>query len=70
MTLAEYLQQPGRTQAALAAAVGVTQGRVSHWLAGASIPAERAKAIEIATNGAVKRHELRPDIFDPPRKRA
>ena len=25
-----------------------------------------AKAIEEATAGAVKRHELRPDIFDPP----
>lgn len=31
---------------------------------------EVAKAIEDATDGAVKRHELRPDIFDAPRKKA
>ena len=27
--------------------------------------AELAKRIEVATNGAVTRHDLRPDIFDP-----
>lgn len=28
----------------------------------------KAKAIEELTGGAVKRHELRPDIYDAPRK--
>lgn len=70
MTLTEYLQQPGNTQKAMADAVGVSQGRISQWVGGERIPAEHAKAIEVFTKGAVKRHELRPDIFDAPRKRA
>jgi DNA-binding transcriptional regulator YdaS (Cro superfamily) len=40
---------------------------VSHWLTGRkAITPERAKQIEDATGGLVKRHELRPDIFDAP----
>ena len=27
---------------------------------------ERAKQMELALNGRVLRHELRPDLFDPP----
>lgn len=51
----------------LAQKIGVTLMSVSHWRAGRNaISAERAKQIELATNGAVTRHELRPDIFDPP----
>lgn len=54
-------------QAALAESVGVSQAAISKWATGkALISAENAKAIELATNGAVSRHDLRPDIFDPP----
>lgn len=74
MRLQDWLALPGNTQQSLAVKVGVTQGAVSqwkNWLDGASenavrVSAERAIEIEAATSGAVTRHELRPDIFDPP----
>lgn len=74
MKLQDWLALPGNTQQSLAVKVGVTQGAVSqwkNWLDGASenavrVPAERCRAIEAATDGAVTRHDLRPDIFDPP----
>lgn len=52
--------------AALARLVGVSPVMVHKWLDGARVTAERAKQIEQATNGAVRRHELRPDVFDAP----
>lgn len=52
--------------AGLARLVGVSPVMVHKWRDGARITAERAKQIEIATNGAVQRHELRPDVFDAP----
>ena len=46
----------------LAAAVGVVQGAVSNWrMRGSAVPVEHCATIEIATNGAVTRRELRPD---------
>lgn len=35
-----------------------------------TITAERAVEIEERTKGGLTRHQLRPDIFDPPRKKA
>ena len=35
---------------------------VTNWLA-RGVPAERCLAIELATNGAVTRYELRPEVF-------
>lgn len=49
----------------LAAALGVTQAAVSNWKQ-RGVPPKQCRAIEEATAGVVKRHELRPDIFDPP----
>jgi len=67
MDLTTYLEHKGARQADLAAALGVSPGLVSHWNTGrVKITAERAKQIEQATNGAVRRHELRPDVFDAP----
>lgn len=69
MKLIEYLtsQRLSQREFGRILAPPVSQGMVGHWIAGRhSISAERAKAIELATNGAVQRHELRPDIFDPP----
>lgn len=66
MKLADYLREAGVTQAEFALQVGVTQGRVSQWLAGQTITAERCAAIEAATNGRVSRADLRPDLFGPP----
>ena len=52
-------------QSALARACGVKQGHVWHWLnKSLRVPAEHAISVETATGGAVKRHELRPDIFE------
>jgi DNA-binding transcriptional regulator YdaS (Cro superfamily) len=65
MKLAEYLIESGVTQAEFAGRVGVTQGRVSQWLSGETITAERCVAIEAATNGHVTRFDLRPDLFGP-----
>lgn len=46
----------------LAAAVGVVQGAVSNWrMRGSAVPVEHCATIEIATNGAVTRRDLRPD---------
>lgn len=56
-------------------APAVSQGLVSQWVVwlndeekekGTRITAERAIEIEKHTAGAVKRHELRPDIFPAP----
>lgn len=55
------------SQQALAKAAGVTQPAVFKWLAGKTRPNfSAAIAIERATNGAVTRHDLRPDIYPNP----
>lgn len=69
MTLDEYLKE--RTQTDLARRLKVTQGLVGHWVSGrVKISAERALDIENATDGAVTRNELRPDIFGSEAPRA
>lgn len=70
LTITEFISANRLTQKEFGDLVGASQGLVSQWLSGdTQITAERAKTIEEATKGAVKRHELRPDIFDAPRKR-
>lgn len=49
----------------LAEKLGIWQTTVSNWKARGQVPVERCAAIEAATNGAVTRHDLRPDIFGP-----
>lgn len=70
MELKKYLERT--TQAAFADEVHVSQGMVGHWVTGRKrITAEKAVAIENATNGEVTRYELRPDIFgEPPQEAA
>ena len=53
---------------ALAYLIGVTQPSVSNWKS-RGVPPIRARDIEVATRGAVTRHDLRPDLFDPPPRR-
>lgn len=48
----------------LARRVGVSYQAVRKWERG-RVPAERCRAIEAATHGAVTVHDLRPDIFGP-----
>lgn len=53
-------------QSGLARRANVTQPAVAKWLKGGKISAESAVAVELATRGQVRRHELRPDVFDTP----
>jgi len=65
----QYLREKGLTQTAFAAELHVSQGLVWQWLNGKTpITAERARQIEAVTGGLVRRHELRPDIFDAPQE--
>lgn len=54
-------------QTGLAKAIGgsVKQAHVWKWLRSGRVSAERALEIERATNGAVSKYDLRPDIFGP-----
>lgn len=68
MKLDEYMKASGTTQAELARRVGVTPPMVWQWLTNyRGIAAERVLAIEAATDGAVTRYELRPDIYPLPK---
>lgn len=54
----------GGTQLALAERTGLTQAAVSHLATGKSgVSAETAMKIDVATGGAVSRHDLRPDLY-------
>lgn len=69
MDLATYRKENEISQADFAALLvdpPATQSLISHWEAGrVKVPAERVAQIEAATNGAVTRHDLRPDVFGP-----
>jgi len=53
-----------KSQRDFAKNIGVSTAAINKWLSGDVIPkAERAMQIEKATNGAVTRAEIRPDIF-------
>lgn len=41
------------------------QGHIWQWLNNYDLPAQLAVPIETITEGAVSRHELRPDVFGP-----
>lgn len=67
MNLKDYFENRLATQGEIAAAVGVTQGYVSHWCKGRSqIPAEKVLQLYWATDGNVSPHEMRPDIYPDP----
>lgn len=51
------------TQQAFAAAIGIKSPSVSEWRKKGRVPADRCPDIEAATNGAVSRADLRPDLF-------
>lgn len=58
------------SQKKLAEAIGVTPGRVWQWIHQPELPRNRiapdkCNLIERATNGQVRREQLRPDIFGP-----
>ena len=46
--------------AVLGRALGISSQAISQW---EQVPANRVLAVEAATDGAVTRHELRPDLY-------
>lgn len=65
--LVAALSRANLTQAELARRIGKRPGHIWAWInRDHRVPAEMCKPIEHATGGLVTRHELRPDIFDPP----
>lgn len=54
------------TQQELARKLGIRAPSVAEWRRRGRVPAERCSGIEAATGGEVSRHDLRPDLFDPP----
>jgi DNA-binding transcriptional regulator YdaS (Cro superfamily) len=48
----------------LAKAIGVDHSTVIGWRRANRIPAERVRAVAVASG--IPAHQLRPDIFDPP----
>lgn len=64
MDIRAYLDRHGLSQEQFGKFIGVSQGLVWQWLNGRTqITAEMANAIEEKTKGAIKRRELRPDLF-------
>jgi DNA-binding transcriptional regulator YdaS (Cro superfamily) len=55
---------------ALAKALNVKPQVVYNWRDRNRVPAERCGDIERATDGRITSHDLRPDVFRPPAKRA
>jgi DNA-binding transcriptional regulator YdaS (Cro superfamily) len=51
------------SQANLARACRQRPQAITRWLREGRVPPKHAAAIESATDGAVTRHDLRPDIF-------
>nr|WP_241494480.1 YdaS family helix-turn-helix protein [Pseudomonas fuscovaginae] len=54
----------GNNQSELARRCGVKQPHVWKWLKAGRVPTERVLAVSRATAGAVRPHELRPDLPD------
>ena len=63
LALQKAIQIAG-TQTELARRIGKTQAHVWNWLhRDHRVPADVAARIEAATDGQVKKEELRPDVF-------
>lgn len=58
------------TQVEMAKQMGVAYQSIQGWRANGSVPAERAVQIELLTEGAVQRQQLRPDLFEKPTQAA
>lgn len=66
MDIQSYLKKHRLSQEQFARKLEVTQGAVWQWINGrANVSPQMAKKIEKATRGQIKRHELRPDVYEP-----
>lgn len=64
MQLQQFIEKGHMTQAELARRLEVTSGLVWQWLNGhRRVAAEQVLPIEKATDGAVTRYDLRPDLY-------
>lgn len=61
MKLSDYLREAGLSHAGFGKLIGVSQPIVSGWANDGLVPEKRAVQIEVATDGAVTRRDLRPD---------
>jgi DNA-binding transcriptional regulator YdaS (Cro superfamily) len=65
MNIARYLKKNNLSQAAFARMLDVSPGLVWQWLNDeTTITAEQAKKIETVTQKEVRRHDLRPDLYE------
>lgn len=62
MNIPDYLTAHSLSQEAFGKRVGVTQSRVSQWIAGEPIPPERAELIEIDTAGEIRVEEICSEV--------
>lgn len=70
MTLKEYLVAKSMTLAEFGALSGNSHASVSRWANGVMLPSFKAALkIEEITGGKVSRHDLRPDVYGPKRKK-
>lgn len=70
MTLEQFLKDSDQTAAAFAMKIGAPPSTVTRWLRGERrVSPEMAIKIEAATNGKIRRHLLRPDLW-PSKERA
>ena len=71
MQLSAYLQKQDISATRFAKGIGISKSMVTLLLQGKRRPSPGlAKTIERATGGEVARHELRPDVWDVPKRRA
>jgi len=66
--LIAYMDLKGHTQRSLAAKLGISQPAVAHWFRRGKVPAEKVLAVSDITG--IKPHELRPDLYRAPKRRA
>ena len=60
-----YLDAEHGRRSALARDLGLTPGAIYQWFG--KVPPERVPEVERLTG--IKRHDLRPDLWEPPRKK-
>jgi len=60
--LMDKIMKHFKNQTELAKLLGIAPTTISNWKV-RQIPVHRAIEIELLTNGAIKREDLRPDIF-------
>ena len=64
MTLESFFAETETTQADLARKLGVSPGRLNHWVVGRhDPPINMIRPIEKATKGMVTRVDLLPEVF-------